>query len=146
MNSAFPTRPTTAHQVGPPPPPEPAAAPGPVMAAPTGPPAHALGAEPSLCCDQCGQAPADPLQQILMSAVWLIPGPDGPTTACYCRACPPAGPITDLTCLLCGDGPLLVGDLAADPDGALPAAARHWLTATGWRLDGPVCPDCRPRH
>ncbi|GAA1105946.1 hypothetical protein GCM10009629_57280 [Pseudonocardia alni] len=62
------------------------------------------------------------------------------------RACPPAGPITDLTCLLCGDGPLLVGNLAADPDDALPAAAQRWLTAAGWRLDGPVCPDCRPRR
>lgn len=115
----------------------------PVMVSPAGP-----GGQQSLCCDQCGQAPADPMQQILMSAVWLVPGPAGPTTACYCRACPPAGPITDLTCLRCGDGPLLVGDLAADPagpDDALPAAAQQWLTAAGWRLDGPVCPDCRAR-
>ena len=139
MNSAFPTGPASpipAHQAGPPPHRESTAAPRPVMATPTG---------PSLCCDRCGQAPADPLQQILMNAVWLVPGPDGPTTARYCRACPPSGPITDLTCLLCGDGPLLVGDLAADPDDALPAAAQHWLTAAGWRLDGPVCPGCRPR-
>ncbi|MFE7201390.1 hypothetical protein ACFU8R_14040 [Pseudonocardia alni] len=119
----------------------------PVMATPAATPAPAAG--PSLCCDQCGQPPADPLQQILMSAVWLIPGPDGPTTAHYCRTCPPSGPITDLTCLRCGDGPLLVGDLAADPagpDDVLPAATQHWLTAAGWRLDGPVCPDCRPRR
>jgi len=119
----------------------------PVLATPAATPAPAAG--PSLCCDQCGQPPADPLQQILMSAVWLIPGPDGPTTAHYCRTCPPSGPITDLTCLRCGDGPLLVGDLAADPagpDDVLPAATQHWLTAAGWRLDGPVCPDCRPRR
>lgn len=149
MNSAFPTgpaSPTPAHPAGPPPHRGPEAASRPVMATPTGPPAHAPGAGPSRCCDQCGETPADPLQQLLMSAVWLIPGPDGPTTACYCRACPPVGPITDLTCLLCGDGPLLVGDLAADPDDALPAAAQDWLTAAGWRLDGPVCPACRPHH
>ncbi|WP_145986119.1 hypothetical protein [Pseudonocardia sp. EC080619-01] len=79
-----------------------------------------------------------------MSAVWLVAGPGGPTTACYCRSCPPAGPITDLTCLRCGDGPLLVGDLAADPDDAVPEPARAWLTAAGWRLDEPVCPRCRP--
>lgn len=150
MNSAFPTGPASpppAHQAGPPPHRGPTAAPRPVIATPTGPPAHAPGAGPSLCCDRCGQAAADPLQQILMSAVWLIPGPDGPTTARYCRACPPAGPITDLTCLLCGDGPLLVGELAAGPDEALPAPARTWLTAVGWRLTGPagpVCPDCHP--
>ncbi|WP_224404022.1 hypothetical protein [Pseudonocardia sp. ICBG1034] len=117
------------------------------MASTTGPSAPWAG--PSLCCDRCGQAPADPLQQILMSAVWLIPGPDGPIAARYCRACPPAGPITDLTCLLCGDGPLLVGDLASGANGpfdALPAAAQQWLAAAGWRLDGPVCPGCRPRR
>ncbi len=81
------------------------------------------------------------------------PGPtqldtlNGPATARYCRACPPAGPITDLTCARYGDGPLLVGDLAADPAGAddvLPAAAQQWLAVAGWRLDGPVCPGCRP--
>lgn len=150
MNSAFPTgpaSPTPPHQAGPPPHLGPTAAPRPVMASTTGP--LAPGVELSLCCDRCGQAAADPLQQILMSAVWLIPGPDGPTTARYCRACPPDGPITDLTCLRCGDGPLLVGELAADPSGpddVLPAAARDWLAAAGWRLDGPVCPDCRPRR
>ncbi|MBO4239804.1 hypothetical protein [Pseudonocardia alni] len=149
MNSAFPTGPASPPLLirpGLPPHRGPVSAPRPVMATPTGQPAHAPGAGPSLCCDRRGQAAADPLQQILMSAVWLIPGPNSPTTARYCRACPPTGPITDLTCLLCGDGPLLVGDLAANPNDALPAAAQHWLGAAGWRLDGSVCSDCRPRR
>ncbi|MEV1296181.1 hypothetical protein [Pseudonocardia sp. NPDC049635] len=77
-----------------------------------------------------------------MSAEWLIAGPNGPTLACYCRSCTPTGSITDLTCLRCGDGPLLAGDLAADNLHGLPAPARRWLTAAGWRLDGPVCPGC----
>lgn len=87
--------------------------------------------------------------------MWLIPSPnssdssngsDSPVTAHYCRACPPTGPITDLTCLHCGEGPLLAGALAPDLDNALPPASRDWLTTAGWRLDGPVCPGCRPRH
>lgn len=99
-----------------------------------------------LRCDRCAQTPANPLEQILMSAQWLIPGPDGPALARYCRACPPTGPITDLTCTRCGDGPLLTADLAAGPDGVLPDPARHWLTAAGWHLDGPVCPSCHAPH
>ncbi|ANY10832.1 hypothetical protein AFB00_31055 (plasmid) [Pseudonocardia sp. HH130630-07] len=109
-----------------------------------GAPAPHASSGPTLCCDRCGCPPGDPLQQILMSAVWLVDGPDGPTTACYCRACAPAGPITDLTCQRCGDGPLLVGDLAAAPDGTVPEPARTWLTAAGWHLDEPICPGCRP--
>ncbi|MEQ3552838.1 hypothetical protein WIS52_20415 [Pseudonocardia nematodicida] len=114
----------------------------PVMAGPT---AGAPG-DRSRCCDRCGQAPADPMQQILMSAVWLVAGPAGPIQACYCRACPPDAAITDLTCLRCGDGPLLAGELAADPHGQLPAPAQEWLLAAGWRLDGPLCPGCQPRQ
>ncbi len=109
-----------------------------------GPPTPGVSRGPNLRCDRCRQTPTDPLQQILMSAVWLIPGPDGPTTARYCRACPPTGPITDLTCQHCGHGPLLVGDLAAAPDEILPEPTRAWLTAADWHLDEPICPDCRP--
>lgn len=123
----------------------------PVLPPPPQPVTGADAARDALCCDRCGHTPADPLQTILMSAQWLIAGPGGPTLARYCRTCPPPGPITDLTCRLCGDGPLLVGDLAAGPDGGLPADARTWLTTTGWHLSnptGPSCPDCDPttRH
>lgn len=77
-----------------------------------------------------------------MSADWLVPRPSGPVVHRYCRGCGPTGPLTDLACTRCGDGPLLVGDLAADPAGVLPAPTRRWLTAAGWALDTLVCPDC----
>ncbi|WP_060715119.1 hypothetical protein [Pseudonocardia sp. HH130629-09] len=120
-------------------------APSPTVTTPAGttPAGTAAGAQ-TLRCRRCGQPPADPHQQILMSALWLVDGPQGPTQVRYCRACPPTGPITDLTCLICGDGPLLVGDLAAAPDDTLPAPTRAWLTTAGWRLDGPLCPTCHP--
>ncbi|MFR9802818.1 hypothetical protein ACL02T_11015 [Pseudonocardia sp. RS010] len=41
----------------------------------------------------------------------------------------------------CGDGPLLGGDLAAG-DHSATAVVRDWLVGAGWRLSGPVCPDC----
>ena len=75
---------------------------------------------------------------------WLLPGPTGNRSvevAHFCRGCVPAGPVDDVICARCGDGPLLGGDLAAG-DAAATAGVRDWLTAAGWRLSGPVCPDC----
>jgi hypothetical protein len=73
--------------------------------------------------------------------MWLLPGPDGPVEARFCRDCAPTGPIGDLACLRCGDGPLLAGSLAAG-DQAATAVAQDWMSAAGWRISGPVCPDC----
>lgn len=72
---------------------------------------------------------------------WLLPGPDGPVVSRFCRGCAPAGPVADLVCVRCGDGPLLAGALAAG-DGAATAVVHGWLTAAGWRTSGPVCPEC----
>lgn len=51
----------------------------------------------------------------------------------YCAACQPHVPTELLACARCGDGPLLTGALAnhisAHPDGHLPTALRHWLSA-----------------
>ena len=50
--------------------------------------------------------------------------------------------VADVVCVRCGDGPLLVGDLA-DADEQTPLApVQGWLSAAGWELSGPVCPDC----
>jgi len=64
-------------------------------------------------------------------------------------ACAPTGPVNDVACAACGDGPLLAGDLAV-PDLAAAAAIDAWLEQTGWRSAGPWCPTCavavhRPR-
>lgn len=83
--------------------------------------------------------------------MWLLPGPDGadgpdgpvgPVEARFCRGCAPTGgPVADLACMRCGEGPLLSGALAAGDDDAT-AVVQEWMTSAGWRLSGPVCPDC----
>ena len=65
----------------------------------------------------------------------------GPVARRFCRACIPPGPVDEVVCVRCGDGPLLSGELAgADTRGA--AVVQGWLAGAGWRLSGPVCPDC----
>jgi hypothetical protein len=75
---------------------------------------------------------------------WLLPGgdaSDGPVERRFCRGCAPAGRVADVVCVRCGDGPLLVGDLAA-ADEAAAAVVQAWMSAAGWSLSGPVCPGC----
>ncbi|MCO7192171.1 hypothetical protein [Pseudonocardia sp. McavD-2-B] len=62
----------------------------------------------------------------------------------FCRGCVPAGPVADLACVRCGDGPLLGGELAAAADGddRISPMVQAWMSSAGWRLSGPVCPDC----
>ncbi|ANY10782.1 hypothetical protein [Pseudonocardia sp. HH130630-07] len=62
----------------------------------------------------------------------------------FCRACAPTGPVADLACVRCGDGPLSGADLAAADtgDGRTSTMLQAWMSSTGWRLSGPVCPDC----
>lgn len=76
---------------------------------------------------------------------WLLPGTTGAGSVVeehFCRACTPAGPVDDVVCVRCGDGPLLGGELAVGDDTAT-AVVYDWLAEAGWRLSGPVCPDCR---
>ena len=76
--------------------------------------------------------------------VWLLPGADssaGPLVRHFCRGCAPTGRVADVVCVRCEDGPLLAGDLA-DVDERMPVAVQGWLSAAGWELSGPVCPDC----
>lgn len=78
---------------------------------------------------------------------WLFPRPAGADGAGdlverrFCRGCAPVGGVDELVCVRCGDGPLLAGDLAAGDDAAT-VAVQAWMSATGWRIVGPVCPDC----
>lgn len=98
-------------------------------------------------CSGCGQAPVNPIERAEVAMTWLLPPTDaaetqdGPVERRFCRGCAPTGPVADLACVRCGDGPLLSGTLAGgDPSAA--TVLQAWMTTTGWRLSGPVCPDC----
>lgn len=95
-------------------------------------------------CFGCGQAPTNPIARVEVAMTWLLPGSTGAGSVVeqhFCRGCVPAGPVEDVACVRCGDGPLLGGDLAAG-DVAASAVVHDWLAEAGWRLSGPVCPDC----
>lgn len=95
-------------------------------------------------CSGCGQAPRNPNERAEVAMTWLLPGTDGvegPVERRFCRGCAPAGPVTDVVCVRCGDGPLLAGELAGG-NAEAPAVVAAWMSAAGWRLSGPVCPDC----
>jgi hypothetical protein len=65
----------------------------------------------------------------------------------FCRACVPAGPVAELACAVCADGPLLAGELAI---GTARQVVEEWLIGQGWRSRGPsgdgvvLCPRCAP--
>ena len=94
-----------------------------------------------LRCSGGGQAPGNPAERVEVAMTWLLAGALGPVVRRFCLACVPAGPVDDVACVRCGDGPLLSGDLAAG-DARARAAVQGWLVGAGWRLSGPVCPDC----
>lgn len=76
--------------------------------------------------------------------LWLLPGradADEPVERRFCRGCAPTGPVDELVCVRCGDGPLLAGALAAGDDAAT-VVVQAWMAEAGWRASGPVCPDC----
>lgn len=92
-------------------------------------------------CSGCGQVPTNPITRAEVAMTWLLPGPGGVRQARFCRGCVPDGPVADLACVRCGDGPLLGGVLAAGDPAAI-VVVQDWMSRTGWRTSGPVCPDC----
>lgn len=89
-------------------------------------------------CDGCQRRPRHPGERADIATVWILPGPAGPVIGHFCRDCAPTGPVLDLTCTRCGDGPLLAGDIADRPE-----QAAALLIAAGWQLTGPpTCPSC----
>lgn len=95
-------------------------------------------------CSTCGQLPTNPMARAEVAMSWLLPDTTASPSVVekhFCRGCVPPGPVDEVICVRCGDGPLLGGDLAAG-DQAATAVVQDWLTAAGWRLSGPVCPDC----
>jgi len=53
--------------------------------------------------------------------------------------------VVDIACAVCGDGPILTGDLATAATinaGTPPEPVQHWLAADGWQLTpNLLCPD-----
>ena len=97
-----------------------------------------------LRCAGCGQVAGDPVARADVAMTWLLPGPPGTDSVReqhFCRGCVPPGPVADVACVRCGDGPLLGGDLAAGAAAAT-AIVHAWMAGVGWRVSGPVCPDC----
>jgi hypothetical protein len=104
----------------------------------------ALAAAGWLRCAGCGQVAGDPVARADVAMTWLLPGSPGTDSVReqhFCRDCVPPGPVADVACVRCGDGPLLGGDLAAGADTAT-AIVHAWMAGVGWRLSGPVCPNC----
>lgn len=89
-----------------------------------------------------------------LATTWLLVegGRVGETVVArrFCRACVSGGPVTEVACAVCADGPLLAGELAT---GTGRRRAGEWLVGQGWRSDtagGTVgegvvlCPRCVP--
>lgn len=74
---------------------------------------------------------------------WLVREAGELVVRGFCRGCVPSGPVSEVVCAYCGDGPLLAGVLA-DADLTADPAVGGWLVAQGWALDPVVtCPPCR---
>ena len=112
----------------------------------TGPPARPPGRAPgpllSARCSRCGSGGDTRAAVADLEVLWLVPAADGaPELARFCRACQPTGPLSEVACTGCGDGPL-AGALVEAADLATTAAIDAWLAESGWRPAGPWCPAC----
>ncbi len=146
------TRPHAQKTVTPPPP----AAEPPPGAGPAGDghtPAPASAPRTSRACPNCGHEPRTreeaTTQRADLAVTWLSTDPHRPEQLLpgqHCRHCQPHHPVVDIACVVCGDGPILAGDLAAAATdaGYPPKPVQHWLAADGWQLAPDLlCPDHR---
>lgn len=103
-------------------------------------------------CPTCGNEPVEARarwqQRQDLAIVWLYPDPGRPDDAVvethHCAHCQPHQQFQTIVCPLCGDGPMVAGDLAdATPDERTPPpTVRRWLDEQAWRDDpdaGLVC-------
>jgi len=107
----------------------------------------------SRACPGCGHEPTTreeaTTQRADLAVTWLCTDPHRPGRLLprqHCRHCQPHGPVVDIACAVCGDGPILAGDLAtaAIDAGTPPEPVQQWLGADGWRLTPELlCPDHR---
>lgn len=100
-------------------------------------------------CPECGRVAVTADEAVRLAAdldtTWLVSQVGGGVEVRrYCHGCAPSGPVADISCVHCGDGPLLAGPLAVG-EGPLPEVVVAWLVARGWRVDPVVsCPVCPP--
>ncbi len=117
------------------------------------PPGWAPSAVITATCSGCGCPGADRAGVADLEIVWLTWAqgsgrtPERLVAARYCRGCAPTGPLAEVICAACGDGPILSGALAEAGDLVSAAAIDAWLAAGGWRVSwagraGPWCPSC----
>ncbi|MGH3610050.1 MAG: recombinase family protein, partial [Pseudonocardiaceae bacterium] len=107
-------------------------------------------------CPACGHEPVDAQtrwqQRQDLAITWLYPDPASELRVVervHCSSCQPHQQVATVVCELCGDGPLLVNDLAAAATDELPpAVVRTWLVTKGWQVSPRLlCPDHpRPPH
>ena len=104
----------------------------------------------ALACPTCGHEPLDAQtrrrQRQDMEITWLYPDPASQLRVVervHCSACQPHQQVATVVCELCGDGPLLAGDLAAAADDDLPSSmVLEWLVDKGWQVSPELlCPD-----
>lgn len=97
-------------------------------------------------CPECGRVVSHRMEREQLradlSVVWLLVDAAGVVRVRrFCVGCAPRGPVLNVECQGCGDGPLVC---AAGPD--LPGPVVAWLSAAGWLLDEPVaCARCAAR-
>ncbi|MDG3013672.1 recombinase family protein [Speluncibacter jeojiensis] len=102
-------------------------------------------------CPSCGHEPTTRAeaahQRADLAVTWLYRDPDVPGNVVarnHCRSCQPEDPAVDIACTVCGDGPILTGELAGGDDSneGLPRPVQRWLTDAGWRTNPTLlCPD-----
>jgi len=113
----------------------------------------ALTPRTSRACPSCGHEPITreeaTTQRADLAVTWLSTDPHRPGQLLprqHCRHCQPHHPVVDIACEVCGDGPILTGDLASETvdAGTPPKPVQQWLAADGWQLTPePLCPDHR---
>ncbi len=75
-----------------------------------------------------------------LAIVWLHLDGDRVTEARHCVVCQPHGPVIDVSCSCCGNGPLITGQ-PPELGARLAAPALDWMHSRGWQLHPqPLCP------
>jgi DNA invertase Pin-like site-specific DNA recombinase len=126
-----------------------ASAPAPSLPPVVVPRASVVGERSVRACPSCGDEPTTREEAMALRAdlavQWLHPDPESMgsvVAARHCRTCQPRGPVVDVECTRCGDGPIITGALAEDSaPGSVAYPARRWLVSAGW-VTAPelVCP------